>query len=414
MDFYTSIVICILFAELIYLRMLVSSSGVWLLTYFVVNVLSPILENLYYMPVTIAIRVGITAFAVGLNIGIIRRRPRRTKNTKLCYKEYDIYYLSFLRGWIGFVTIGIYLVSYGYTEIQNILRGNVTLTEMLGTATFVDVIAGFLRDTLMYLAIFIFIFDKNKRRRGKNIIWILISFSLIVLFSYARSPVIFGIGIIAFYYMRNLKTSHQIIISFVAVILGIIGMIAFGIVRNVGIVNALSNIGYYITEVPFSRYVKGSLDFQGGYIYFVDYMKNAPSFRVGIGAYFKVLCILIPRSVWPNKPDYLTLQILGKLHPDLLASGFSCGYGLLGEAYAIWGWGGFILVPLISGFICITLDKKYIDLVSSKNDCNLWTAIYLCFSVIILISNARGGIADSYTSYLAIVIFLLFISKFKI
>ncbi len=414
MDFYTSIVICILFVELMYFKMLVSSSGVWLLTYFVVNVLSPILEDLYYMPATIAIRVGITAFAIGLNIGIFRRRSRQVKKTKLCYKAYDIYYLSVLRGWIGFVTIGIYFVSYGHAGIKNIIYGHVTLTGMLGMATSVDVLAGLLRDTLVYLTAFIFIFDRNKKHRGKNIIWLLISFSLIALFSYARSPMIYGIGIIAFYFMRNFKPVHQIIISLVAVILGMIGMITFGIVRNVGVANALTNIGYYITEVPFKDYAKGSLDFQGGYIYFIDYMKNAPQFRAGIAAYFKVFFIFIPRSVWPNKPEYLTLQILEKLHPDLLASGFSCGYGLLGEAYAIFGWMGFILVPMASGFICITLDRKYMDLVLSKNDCNPWTALYLCFSVIILVSNARGGIADSYTSYLAIIVFLLIISKFKI
>lgn len=414
MDFYTSIIICILFVELMHFRMLVSSSGVWLLTYFVVNVLSPILEDLYYMPAAIAIRVGITAFAIGLNIGIFRRRSKQVKKTKLCYKTYDIYYLSVLRRWLGFVTIGIYLASYGHAGIKNIIYGHVTLTGMLGMATSVDVLAGFLRDTLVYLTVFIFIFDRNKKHRGKNIIWLFISFSLIALFSYARSPVIFGIGIIAFYFMRNLKTSHQIIISFVAVMLGMIGMIAFGIVRNVGVANALTNISYYIKEIPFNNYVKGSLDFQGGYIYFVDYMKNAPQFRVGIAAYLKVLCIFIPRSIWPNKPEYLTLQILGELHPDLLASGFSCGYGLLGEAYTIFGWMGFVLVPMVSGFVCITLDRKYMDLVISKNDCNLWTALYLCFSVIILVSNARGGIADSYTSYLAIVVFLLVISRFKI
>jgi len=411
MDYYTTILIVILFFELVIKKTLISSSGVWLLTFFVVNVLSPILTGIYYDYATIAIRIGITGFAIGLNVAFLINKHKGVKIEN--QRDISFHNILVIRNFSGIISVLLYLITYGVTGVNNLIIGNITKTETLSWQhSSIETIADILLQVFLYFAVFVFLFDKQDRNKVKNAFVIIVSMVIVSVFSYARFPIIIGLGIIAFYYLSKLSIHKQIIISIIAIFLGIIGMILLGIIRTVGLHAFLSDIDYYLTEIPLEHYINDSLDFQGGYVFFVEYLQKMPDFRVGPSAFFKILYTVVPRTIWPNKPDYLTLQILAQLHPERLATGFSCGYGILGEAYATLGWFGIFIEPLIFGVICGCLDVKY-KVLRRQNNHSRWMILYLIFSTVVLVTVARGGIADSYTMWLPLVLIVFFASSIK-
>ena len=410
MDIYTTLLIMILFVELIGVGRLVCSSGMWILIYFVVNVITPIISDMIYQPATTSIHIGITGFAFGMNVCLLMPKFRYKKSGNFLYHKPDLLKYAEIRRFLFIILIAALVMYYGLSGLLALFFGNNTMTTIInaGGIPFWGHLVTVLIEIFTYFNALILIFDSKENMKA-NAIWLIFSYGLQALCSYARAPVIYTAGIIIVYYMRKKKPQRQALIAIPTLVIGIFAMVILIFFRNYGIGNTILNLGKYITQKSVWMNISDYLDFPAGYTYFVDLLKNGENIRVNYMAIFKPLFILIPRSLWAGKPNYLTVEILSQLHPELYKAGFSTGFGLLGEAHALMGNIGCFIIPFVTGVVCTILDNKFIYLVRNGIDNNLWTWFYLMFTVVILITNARGGLVDSYTSWMFPTIFSLFI-----
>lgn len=86
---------------------------------------------------------------------------------------------------------------------------------------------------------------------------------------------------------------------------------------------------------------------------FILLLNNMPSgvpFLLG-QSYLKLLYILVPREIWPAKPETITTWVLHVFRPELWSQGVSIGPSFLGEAYANFGWLGIGVAGVVLGIV---------------------------------------------------------------
>ena len=91
------------------------------------------------------------------------------------------------------------------------------------------------------------------------------------------------------------------------------------------------------------------------------------------------------------------------LNPALAQTGYStAGNSVLGEGYAVFGWIGIALFPLIWGIVCTLLDRKYYFKLLTNEDKSMWVIGYYIFTAFIIISCQRGD----WSQYGTIIVWL--------
>ena len=264
--------------------------------------------------------------------------------------------------------------------------------------------------SLFYVAILGSIFvlsSKTKIEKKESII----IFSIIIIFTsilvFARRHVIYPIFAIIFYKLSKTKNKRKIIGMGLAVIpIFFIAMFIMGYFRTYGASNTnMQSIINYFKYGNFIDIFFSNTDFSASY-YFLSKQVMCGDIHTSPLGYFKVFFALIPRSIWPNKPGYTSVEILSILEPLKVSQGFSAGTGYIGEALATLGVGGLIIVSGFWGILCGYLDKKYYYLREKKNhylyindkefDFTIYEFLYLYTGMLLITESHRGdfGVAS--------------------
>ena len=385
-------------------KQFVSSSTMWVFAYFLILVFCPIYskESTYKNEglIDVLAFVGINVFFVGMLLGdkykfYIKRN--KDKSIQLI-PDFRVAKISFVIVFILSIATLVYLLGTG--GIQQILAGTKTAKQFVlskdNSSNTYSLTVHMMVPCI--LAMWITAKDKNEQKFR----WVALSIYVLetVLFGFTR---LFLISILSIVFIYEIRKKEQIKQLF-GILIGLIGiifaMVFLNFVRSRGW-GYVRDFSKYISP----EYILTSTDFQASYYWFNELL-NFESPYINPIVYLKPLFVFIPRSIWPTKPDPLSLQVLKYVNPAIARTGYStAGNSVLGEGYAIFGYFGMFAFIFVWGFVCSRLDKEYFKRLRQGYDTSLKEIVYYIFAVFIVISGQRGD----WSQYMVIVCWLYYL-----
>ena len=354
--------------------------------------------------------VGMIFYALGALFGE-RLAVRENNRRRILVPNFNASYVGF---WVVMVLFVVSIImKIGTTGFNAVLQGSITANQLAWSD---EISMGnmfiYLLNILIPFVIAVWIQAEPKRKsdRIKALVCILLFVGVSLMFSYTRLFIICTLTIILFYEMRNMPRSRQFFIGVIAVLVLTSFMVFLNFYRNLG----SSMVGDFWSYINI-EYIFESTDFGASYRWFSELLNYESPYIFPI-TYLKPIFAFVPRSIWPNKPEPLSLDILKMINPALADTGYStAGNSVLGEGYAIMGWIGIAIFPMIWGCVCTYLDRKYQYKLSIGEDNGLWIIGYYIFSSFIIISCQRGD----WSQYGTIIVWLfilplVLVSKIRI
>lgn len=386
-------------------KQLVSSSSLWVFAYYLIMVVYPLFriqvnyinENL----IDVSALIGIVLFFLGLVLG----NKLTLKNTS--NKRANKYYMTpnFRISWIFFcISFLVSLLSLffwiGSDGIDSILSGVITSKQLILNRDRSMGIYGLAVHLMVPSILSMWIISKDKREKYFSIFALLVYIVETLLFGFTRLFLITILSIIAFFELRKYSQAKQLIYIPFGLLVAVATLVSLNFIRSLGL-GRLGDLSNYINF----DYIFESTDFGASYYWFNELLKYDSPFINPI-VYLKPLFIFIPRTLWSTKPDPLSLQVLQYINPSLAATGYStAGNSVLGEGYAVIGYFGIVLFPLLWGLVCGFLDHAYYKRLKAGVDKCLANIFYYIFAVFIVISGQRGD----WSQYMPIVLWLYFL-----
>jgi len=166
---------------------------------------------------------------------------------------------------------------------------------------------------------------EEKRKAGFIFVFLIMVTSVI---TFARRHVMYPIFSIVFYKFSKIKDKRKIVkIGLIVILFFFIGMIIIGFIRTYGVSYLkINNIVNYFKYGNFIDIILFNVDFPSMY-YFLGKQIMYDDISVSPLGYLKVFFALIPRAIWPDKPNYTSIEILSVLEPIKVSQGFSAGTG---------------------------------------------------------------------------------------
>ena len=385
-----------------------SSVTFWVLIYLLILVVFPLVSDLAPFDneslIDTLSLIGIVCFFLGTVIGDkirIKQKGLSEYFHKQLIPDYNISKMWFVFALFLSAVALIYLL--GTEGIKSIILGDSTSKDFIlhsDRSSSIYVFSVHLQVPSI-LALRMSASTKNERRF--SYFAIILYLVETVLFGFTRIFLITILTIVFVYEVRNMTVNKQLVLFIVSVSLLVLLLISLNFIRSLGLGRVDDFWGYLDLS-----YVLESTDFGASYKWF-DKLLNQQSPLINPIVYLKPLFVLIPRSIWPSKPEPLSLQILRYIDPDLASTGYStAGNSVLGEGYAVLDWLGLILYPLLWGIVCSSLDRNYYNRLNNKEKTSLNDICYYIFAVFIVISGQRGD----WSQYMGIVLWLYYLPLF--
>jgi len=382
-----------------YNKRLASSSSMWVFCYVLIFVIYPLYNKdiIFSNEKTIDIfaLLGIIMFFIGLTFGS-RIVIKTNRNFKKNLKEVSNFYVACCCFFIFLVISLIILIrKIQISGIISILNGSFTSKKFAlehdnSSSAFV-----FSVHLLVPCLLSIWMSSNTKKEKKISIFCLILYLIVNLFFVFTRIFMISVIAIILIHEIRNKNNFKQLIFLSSGVIILVVFMILLNFIRTFGLGTEISASNL----LDFS-YVFESTDFGASYYWF-DELLNYKSPFINPIVYFKPFFAFIPRFIWQNKPEPLSLQILKYINPTLAARGYStAGNSILGEGYSVASYFGMLLYPFLWGMICGKFDKSYYRRLKYKGKTSLKDIYYYIFEVFIIISCQRGD----WSQYMTVVI----------
>lgn len=378
---------------------LVSSSSLWVFCYILIFVVYPTYEKSIIFDNKLLIDVvaltGLICYFIGLTFGsklTINKNKEREKDI-LLFPKYKIANICF---WLFFMlSVLILVIKLKTSGIMSIISGNMTAKQFALENDSSSSAYVFSVHLLVPCVLCLWMTAKTSKQKLNSIICLLIYILETVLFGFTRIFLISIIAMILIYEIRNKSQRKQVLLLIAGVFGLVIILVAMNFVRTFGI-----NTERSFKDMLDLKYVFESTDFSSSYYWFNELL-NVKSPFINPIVYLKPILVFVPRAIWSNKPEALSLQILKYINPALAATGYStAGNSILGEGYAVCGYFGMFLFPFLWGAICGKLDKGYYNRLNAGEDHCLQNICYYIFAVFIVISGQRGD----WCQYMTIVI----------
>ena len=402
-----TILIC--FLVLIYnyhKRQIVSSSSIWVLGYMLIMVIYPLyavdVDYKNEQIIDYCALGGSFCFFIGNILGHrFRIRKRRlVQGGSTCYliPNFNVSMIAF---WVTlFLSIICLLYLIGIEGISLILQGISTSKHFALHGDKDNSIYVFSIHLMVPCILGMWISATNKWERRFRIFALIVYILETVLFGFTRIFLITILSIIVIYEMRNLNRRKQTLYSFICVLVVMMVLVLMNFVRSLGL-GKMNSFNQYLNLDYFFE----STDFGASYFWLDKLLDITPPYISPI-VYLKPIFMFIPRSLWPTKPEPLSLQILQIIDPIRAASGYStAGNSVIGEGYAIMGHVGLFLYPLIWGIICASLDRNFYERLLKGKDRSLKNVFYYIYAVFIVVSAQRGD----WSQYMGIVCWFYFL-----
>lgn len=380
----------------------ICSSTVFIACYLLIFILFPVSQTDEYYKnaemIDIYSLLGIIAFWIGTKC--IKDRSK----LPITFPVYRTLYF----GKIIYVYIVVFIISVvlfikqvGFTRIYLVLAGAMTGKELalggdLETSTY-----GYFTDLMIPLVLILCITAKEKKEKVLSYMALATYVAFTVVFGFTRIFTISILAMVVIFKIRYMPQRKQLLYASSGATILLFLMISMNFFRCMGIGGELT-----LEQLFDIGYIFESSDFGASYIWFDKLLNIEPPY-IRIDTYLKpVLYLFIPRDIWPDKPEQTSMQILKILDPELASEGYStAGYSVLGEGYAMLGYVGIVLFPLIWGIVCQKLDVAYYRRLNSGYDICIKNVYYYIFAIFIILCGQRGD----WNQYLIMVFWFFYL-----
>ncbi len=384
--------------------LLLSSSTIWLAAYILIFIGHPLLTDNFYQhedEIDVYALIGMIMFCFGSLLSSLVETEQKVNLFKLDQKfpSFDVAFRLYILFLIGF--FASLIGSIGRDGVLAVFNGSLTAKKLALDDT--------INVSLLYITFLHLLFPCTLAmwftqgggvEKFKSRICLAGYFLLTIFFGFTRLFLICLLGIILFYQMRYKDRRVQFFVLVIGLFSLFVLLVSMNFIRCLG-VGELSSLSDWINF----ENVLESTDFNASYYYF-DSLLSFESPHINPFVWLKAVYAFIPRSIWPLKPEPLSLQVLKYTDPALAATGYStAGNSVLGEGYAIIGYAGIFLFPLIWGFACTRLDLNYQKRLANRTRISLADFMYYIFAFLIVISAQRGD----WSQYTVIILWYFFI-----
>lgn len=375
----------------------ISSTTVFCGCYVLIFVIYPLCqtENIWKHADSIDIYalLGIISFAFGLS----RVKDKTNKSVRYnsirvinfnCAKKY--YIIVFL------VSTVLFIKEVGISRIILVLAGSMSGKELNLGEDIATTWYGYFSDMLIALVMALCVFATNKKEKIFSYIALALYVIFNLLFGFTRIFVISILAMVVIHEIRNMPQRRQLFYATTGATALFSLLVLMNFIRCLGIGQGIDwemvlDIGYIFE----------SSDFSASY-YWLDQLLNIEPPYIRLDTYLKpILYVFIPRTIWPDKPEQTSMQVLRILDPELASTGYStAGYSVIGEGYAMLGYIGIVIFPFIWGMVCKYFDVKYYQ--RKRNGCanSISDLYYYIFAIFVILCGQRGD----WNQYLIIVI----------
>lgn len=306
-----------------------------------------------------------------------------------------------------FVLILTLILMLGREGVLSFLSGNLAAKDYLikREGIFAELYS-FLLGLVGYMILYLFIRNRGKADK-RFIVRIAIYGSIVFFFSFTRATILLLLAAVFLYALRRKGTAKQIVIMFILLIIGVLLMIIMGYTRIYGI-----QVMKELNTEKVLQNLSGSVDFT---IVYMDFQREI-EYGVHISplAYLKPVFMIIPRTIWANKPHTFFVQIINLIDPSAMARDYSTGFTVLGEGYAVWGSAGIIVLPFVWGLTCAGLDEIYIRKIKNGTDNDLVTCGYIIFTAYTVVQCHRQGTDAVMVTFIIAMLWLWLCSRIKL
>lgn len=306
-----------------------------------------------------------------------------------------------------FFTIVFLMLALGRSGLLSFTNGQLAAKDYLirKEGIFVKLYSATI-DLTGYMILFLFIKDEGRVNR-KFIVRLVIYGLIILFFCYTRATLILLFTALFLYKLRKERPARQILVMFILIVSGTFIMVVMGIVRVYGVSGL-----YNLSMRRIWNNLTGSIDFTFVYKSFQQEIEH--DVRISALVYLKPFFMVIPRSIWNDKPLAATIQILSHIDPGALARGYSEGFTILGEGYAVLGKKGIVILPFLWSIVCAALDEIYVRKVKNRKDTDLMTCSYVIFMSYTVIQGHRMGSDAVMVVFIIAICWLYVSSKIKL
>ena len=382
----------VIIARLYKKNRLVSSTSMWVFCYMLIFIVYPLYTDIKYEYaelIDILALIGIIIFGLGIlfasKIKIKKDKDNGESNKHILEKLQPNYKISLIFFCIfAIISILALIKVVGIDRMKLIISGRMT-SKQLSLGDLDSSPITFSMHLLVPCILSMWITSKTRKQKIISIIALLIYVIETILFGFTRIFLITIIAMIFFYEIRNTPRKKQILIVCIVLVSLILGLVFMNFTRSLGLNSDLNFKDYLTIDFIFE-----STDFSASYKFF-DELIGAESPYISPIVYLKPLFSVIPRSIWEDKPEPLSMQVLKYLDPALADTGFStAGNSVLGEGYAVLGYFGMFLFCFIWGIVCEFIDSRYYNRIRNGNNSCLANIYYYIFAVFIIVSAQRG------------------------
>ena len=386
-------------------KQIISASSLWIICYLLIMVIYPLYvkdetfknEGL----IDILALLGIICFFIGLYWGnryTIKVIKREQENKFNIIPDYKISAIIFVVLFVVSIIVLVYLL--GIVGIRDIIRGATTSKQFTLNSDRSSSVYGYVIHLMIPCILAMWLTSNTKKKKAFSIISLLLYIIETILFGFTRIFLISIIAIILIYEIRKFPQNKQIRYTILGSVVLAAAMVSLNFIRSLGL-GRIGDLASYINL----DYIFESTDFGASYYWFDRLLERDSPFINPI-VYLKPVFMLIPRELWMTKPEPLSLQVLKYLDPARAATGYTtAGNSVLGEGYAVLGYWGIILYPMIWGIVCGRLDRNYYRRINNGIDTCLSNIFYYVFAVFIVISGQRGD----WCQYMGIVCWFYFL-----
>jgi len=301
--------------------------------------------------------------------------------------------LVILSGFISMIFILLFFNKVGFInfiETERSLR-YFLYAQASNYGFFID----FISTSYLFSTIYFIGSVKNKYLKWISLLLINVLFIYfnIIIFSGSRITIIRPVLIILFYYslINELKFLISGGLIFISIFL-------FGIYRQfMSYENSLQMTFEYIEKfntIDFYNILIQSFDFTTVYDIFIMLTNFSFDFSMG-DTYLKILYQFIPREIWVDKPENVTIMMTKLFRPEQFDIGVSYNPSILGEMYYNFADFGVIVGCILVGTFLAFLT----NFGNRAKQSNYYSLIYAVMLVLI-IEEARGAFSNITTTYL--------------
>lgn len=377
----------------------ISISTYWIVVFAVIYILTPLLRNVSYyigeIPEHIVKSISryslVSAIffilANGMLLFLYRARQVKIKYIfKIDYVKFYKCYKSILIIWII-----LFVIFIGPSGIVILINQGSRVFWLRYDHSIIKLLLQLSYFYIMIMTSVLYLSADTKKRKRKSMYYFVFIALLGFLMVFARRYVIYPLAFVVFIKLTNTKNKKKIILSGIIIIfLFIISMFSFGVIRTYGI-SGISDIKTIFKDSSNKvDTILSSTDFSASYYHLGLQLSYDGSVKANPLGYLKPVFTVMPRSIFPNKPEYVSVEIIRQILPYEAQKGFSAGSGYIGEALATFGVIGVSIISIIWGVVCAYIDVNYSRYKKNDSEFSLKDYLYGYFVILMVTECHRG------------------------